>query len=129
MKHFKLRDLGQARSFLGIKIEKNVPKDGGLAYTLSMPGYIRKLLKDNQMHEANPVSRPASPNEKINDAGEECIGPSAARSCIGGLLWAAVTVRPDILSKKKCSVQAYALSHIDTGRWYEARVQVFSRYY
>ena len=98
MKHFKLRDLGQAKSFLGIKIEKSEPKDGGLAYTLSMPGYIRKLLKDNQMHEANPVSRPASPNERINDAGEECTDPSAARSCIGGLLWAAVTVRPDILS-------------------------------
>ena len=98
MKHFKLRDLGQARSFLGVKIEKNLTKGGGLAYTLSMPGYIKKLLKDNQMHEANAVSRPASPNEKISDAGEECSDPSAARSCIGGLLWAAVTVRPDILS-------------------------------
>ena len=50
------------------------------------------------MHEANPVSRPASPAEKITDAGIRCDNADQVRKCIGGLLWAAVTVRPDILS-------------------------------
>ena len=98
LKEFKLRDDGAATGFLGMKIEKKVSSDGALAYKLSMPGYTKRLLEDNLMHEANPVSRPVSPSERITDAGTECKDAEQVRKCIGSLLWAAVTVRPDILS-------------------------------
>ena len=98
LKEFQLRDEGDATAFLGMKIEKEVSQSGGVSYKLSMPGFIKRLLENNQMHEANPVSRPSSSAEKITDAGIRCDNADQVRKCIGGLLWAAVTVRPDILS-------------------------------
>ena len=98
LKEFKLRDEGDAKAFLGMKIQKDIAADGALSYTLSMPGFVERLLKDNLMHEANPVSRPSSSAEKITDVGTLCKDAEQVRKCIGGLLWAAVTVRPDILS-------------------------------
>ena len=98
LKEFQLRDEGDATAFLGMQIEKQVTESGKLSYKLSMPGFIKRLLENNQMHEANPVSRPASSAEKITDAGIRCDNADQVRKCIGGLLWAAVTVRPDILS-------------------------------
>ena len=98
LKEFKLRDEGDAKAFLGMKIQKDIAADGALSYTLSMPGFIERLLKDNLMHEANPVSRPSSSAEKITDVGTLCKNAEQVRKCIGGLLWAAVTIRPDILS-------------------------------
>lgn len=55
-----------------MKIEKEVSQSGGVSYKLSMPGFIKRLLENNQMHEANPVSRPSSSAEKITDAGIRC---------------------------------------------------------
>ena len=98
LKEFQLRDEGDATAFLGMQIEKQVTVSGRLSYKLSMPGFIKRLLENNQMHEANPVSRPSSSAEKITDAGIRCDNADQVRKCIGGLLWAAVTVRPDILS-------------------------------
>ena len=84
-------------SFCGCKIQQEVKDSGELSYTISQPGYIRKLLKDNKMDEANSIRRPTAQGMKFSKEDQPAqMDLSAYRKMAGGILWAAITCFPQI---------------------------------
>ena len=66
-KSFAMKDLGQARQILGIKITRN--RNNGKLW-LSQHGYIERVLKRFNMDKAKPVGTPFSNHFKLSS--EQC---------------------------------------------------------
>lgn len=60
---FKMRDLGEIKNFVGMKIERDRPQ-GKL--WIDQSTYIKHLLEKFQMTDANPVSTPMTPNQVLS---------------------------------------------------------------
>jgi hypothetical protein len=90
---YKMSDLGEARHFLGLEINRN--EDG---ISLSQGSYIDTLLKRFGMEDSRNVSNPLNPNVRLEN--EECEDNPADRnlylSLVGSLMYAALGSRPDI---------------------------------
>ena len=89
--HFKMKDLGLAKTFLGLDIAQTSGR-----VSLSLKSYIDRILSSTNMLDCNSVSTPLP-------AGYDFFLPSPAlsditsyRSLVGKLLFGANTVRPDI---------------------------------
>ena len=94
---FDLRDEGAADELLGVELSA---VDGG--FKLSMPKYVRSMLREAGMQDCNPCDTPsqkglslirATPGSKVDGSG---VGAMSFRCAVGKLLWAAVTCRPDL---------------------------------
>ena len=84
-------------SFCGCKIEYAKGANGECNYRISQGGYVRKLLRDCKMDEANAVRRPTLPGQKYSKEDEEAsIDAATYRKWAGGILWAAITCHPQI---------------------------------
>lgn len=96
---FKVRDLGEARVFLGMHIEW----DGKGGIVLSQRKYVDQLLQRYQMEGTKPRSTPLPAGYKysVEDESEVLSNATEFRSLVGGLNYLATNTRPDI---------AYALS-------------------
>lgn len=93
-RHFEVRDLGEARDFLGMKIERD-RLTGKLK--VSSPGHIKALLQAYGMQDAAPNATPMTTGltfETEQDSGEQQHMQYA--ELVGGLLYLATTTRPDI---------------------------------
>ena len=92
---FEMKDLGVARKFLGIEIEYD--DDGSIK--LHQDQYIQDLLKRHDMQDCNPVSTLIDTSIKLvkmTDA-EATADPKEYQSIMGGLMFAAIVTRPDIM--------------------------------
>jgi len=92
---FEMKDLGVARKFLGMEIEYG--DDGSI--TIHQDRYIQSLLRRHGMEDCNPVSTPLDTSTKLvktTDA-EATADPKEYQSIIGGLMFAAIVTRPDIM--------------------------------
>ncbi|KAM9913599.1 hypothetical protein OXX69_001437 [Metschnikowia pulcherrima] len=91
---FKMKDLGEAKKFLGINIEH------GDNYTkIHLTDYIDSLLKDYHMETCNQIQTPAVTYKDSIGSGDDNDAyhdPTEYRSIVGKLLYAANTVRLDI---------------------------------
>jgi hypothetical protein len=90
---FELRDEGEVRDFLGIRIEKG-PNN---SFILSQSGLISKVLKTVDMEECNSVATPASTTPLHSDKE----GPDMNKSweypvIVGMLMYLATNSCPDI---------------------------------
>ncbi|GAB0095500.1 uncharacterized protein DMENIID0001_108920 [Sergentomyia squamirostris] len=97
---FKMKDLGEVSSVLGIRITRN--RDAG-EITIDQAQYINEMLKKYGMEDCKGVSNPMDPNQKItkemspqNDKDREEMKSTPYRQLIGSLLFAAQISRPDI---------------------------------
>lgn len=97
--HFKMKDIGEATSVLGVRIARSA--DGSIA--LDQSYYIEKILKRFNMIECKPISTPMDANEKLSS--EMCPKTAEERDelkdvpyqeLIGSLMFAAQITRPDI---------------------------------
>lgn len=98
--HFKMKDLGEATSVLGVKINRN-RKFGTIS--ISQERYINDMLERFGLSECKPVNTPIDVNQKISsemsptsEEEVEEMGKIPYRECIGSLLFAAQISRPDI---------------------------------
>jgi len=92
---FEMKDLGVAKKFLGMEIEYG--DDGSI--TIHQDRYIQSLLRRHGMEDCNPVSTPLDTSTKLvktTDA-EAIADPKEYQSIIGGLMFAAIVTRPDIM--------------------------------
>ena len=91
MNKFKIKDLGELRSFLGIKITKI---DEGMF--LNQRGYLERLLNRFGMSECKPVNTPME--AKFNESEESSnLGENVPyRELMGCLLYVTQTTRPDL---------------------------------
>ncbi|GIL57256.1 hypothetical protein Vafri_12510 [Volvox africanus] len=92
---FKVRDLGEAKMYLGMEIRRPSQEE----IILSQQHYIEQLLERHSMTDAKPRSTPLPPGTKVLPAGESDIvleDPTPYRKLVGELNYLATSTRPDI---------------------------------
>ncbi|WVZ79655.1 hypothetical protein U9M48_027210 [Paspalum notatum var. saurae] len=99
-KEFEMKDLGAAKKILGMEIIRD--RKSGLLY-LSQRGYIEKVLRRFNMHNAKPVSTPLAAHFRLSsdlcptsDDDIEYMSRVPYSSAVGSLMYAMVCSRPDL---------------------------------
>ena len=88
---FKMKDLGEMSTFLGINIEKT---NSGLY--LNQSNYLQRLLKRFGMEDCKPVTSPIE-TKISNDCKDEIdLTNEPYRELVGCLLYVTQTTRPDV---------------------------------
>lgn len=97
--HFKMKDLGEAKSLLGMNITRY--PDGSLS--IDQRHYISTVLKRFNMEECNSVNTPLDPNQKLSeelcpktDAEKREMAKVPYQEAIGCIMYAAQISRPDV---------------------------------
>ncbi|KAG6433752.1 hypothetical protein SASPL_105368 [Salvia splendens] len=89
--HFKFKDLGNPKYFLGIEIARN-----STGLFISQHKYAMDLVTDAGLLGCKPASTPMDPTKQLqSDAGEPLADPTVYRRLIGRLVYLCIT-RPDI---------------------------------
>jgi Reverse transcriptase (RNA-dependent DNA polymerase) len=96
---FKMTDLGPATYYLGIKLTRQWNQWGN-KLCLSQKAYIKKILKDFKMEDANGVATPIAdvslaPHEDINYSADPELR-KWYQSAVGSLMYLMLSTRPDI---------------------------------
>ena len=89
--HFKTKDLGSLKYFLGIEVAQS--KEG---IVISQRKYVLDILKETGMVDCKPIDSPMDPNLKlVADQSEPYSDPERYRRLVGKLIYLTIT-RPDI---------------------------------
>ena len=101
---FRMKDLGEAESFLGIQIERDIQHK---IIKLSQQTYLEKVLVKFNMNDCNPVGVPMEPYLKLKP-NQEKPTQKPFRELAGCLMYVALATRPDILQSVRflCEYQA-----------------------
>jgi hypothetical protein len=96
--HFAVKDLGEARHFLGMQITFERDGEGKLlAVKLSNEKLITDMLDSFNMLDCKTKSVPLDPGMKLKKGDGDPLPPdNRYRELVGGLLYLSTTVRPDI---------------------------------
>jgi hypothetical protein len=93
---FTMVNLGEARHFLGLEIERNWEKRELSFY---QPTYIDKMLERFNMTNCTPVDTPLHPSLPLRSASPDDVlldDPTLYQEIIGSLIYLATYSRPDI---------------------------------
>ena len=100
MSVYKMKDLGDAEWILGMRVTRNRKEK---SIVLDQEVYITKLLEQFNMTDSKPVSAPADNSQRLSDADSPITSLERKqmqyipyRSLVGGLMYAAISTRPDI---------------------------------
>lgn len=107
--HFKMKDLGLAKSCIGIRI--SLGKD---EIKLDQTAYINEILKRFGMNDCAPVKNPCT-SDNLSKCEGENIHNVPYREAIGSLLFLAQATRPDI-SYAVSAASRYNENH-NEGHW------------
>jgi hypothetical protein len=91
-KHFKIKDLGEVRTFLNIKVEKDSKGD----YFLSQQDYIQKIVEEGKLIDAKPSRIPLDEAYYKIKCDEILPNNHEYIHLIGKLLYLSLGTRPDI---------------------------------
>lgn len=97
---FEMKDLGNAKQFLGINIERN-ERHGNIH--IHQSEYIKRTLERFRMQDCNPISTPADPNVRLTaktqtskSEEDKDISKTSYQEAVGSLLYLSQISRPDI---------------------------------
>lgn len=90
---FEMTDMGEASSFLGMQIERDIQKG---TITLSQSRYLQKVLHKFGMQECKSKSTPMEKGLHLDLGEKGKCSNHPYRELIGCLTYAAVTTRPDL---------------------------------
>jgi hypothetical protein len=99
-KRFKMKDLGEARHFLGMHITRDRPKK---LLTINQSSFLKQILSETRMSDCRPISTPMVPNISLTKSSapltqtevEQFVHMPYAR-VVGELNFAMRVSRPDI---------------------------------
>jgi Reverse transcriptase (RNA-dependent DNA polymerase)/gag-polypeptide of LTR copia-type/Integrase core domain len=94
-KHFKLKDLGLIKDYLGVEIDYDYDKG---TLKLSQTKYLNKVLERFNISNKNPKYTPIKATIKLEPNKEQAKGTEIKwfQAAIGSLLYLAMATRPDI---------------------------------
>lgn len=93
---FEITRLGDAKQLLGMEIRRNREQR---ETTITQTNYINKILAQHGMEACNPAASPMDPNVKLQKLPPDQSYPeikAVYQSMVGGLMYAAISTRPDI---------------------------------
>lgn len=90
-KHFKVKDMGEAKFCLGIEIKRNEN-----SVSISQQGYIKEILKRFGMENCKPISTPLALGRKFTKPSKTEDTSLPYREIVGELMYVAQGTRPDI---------------------------------
>lgn len=90
---FKIKNLGEAKQCLGIRINRDYGKE---CITIDQEHYINNLLKRYGMVDSKIVNTPLDNVNLSNVEGESCDSKIPYQELTGSLMYLAVMTRPDI---------------------------------
>ena len=99
-KHFKLKELGETSSLLGVYIQRNRSKR---CLTLSQAQYVEDVLERFKLGSMHPVSTPLDPGVRLSKEQSPQNGSERSEmsqvpysQLVGALMYLAIATRPDI---------------------------------
>lgn len=90
---FEMTDVGEAGSFLGMQIQRDIEKG---TITLNQSSYLEKVLRKFGMQECKPKTTPMEKGLHLDLGEKGKCSNHPYRELIGCLTYAAVTTRPDL---------------------------------
>lgn len=92
---FDIKDLDELKYFLGMKVEQS--KESGSTWIRQL-AYTENLLKRLGMQDSKPTHTPVEVSSKFQPATNQAepVNQTEYQSAIGGLMYLAVSTRPDI---------------------------------
>jgi len=95
-RHFKMKDLGEAKWILQMKIERTDMDDGMRKLTISQEQYIETILEWHSMADCKPAKTPMAANLQLPTLTEAEIDITEYQRCIGSLMYLMICTCPDI---------------------------------
>lgn len=92
-KRFKMKDLGDATEFLGLRIARDRNKR---TLHLSQTSYIDKVLERFRMSDAKPCATPMEVSKPTLESLDDPPAEVPYREAVGSLIWLMICTRPDI---------------------------------
>ena len=111
-KHFKLKDLGELKWCLGVRVERD---RSTRSLTLDQENYVDEILSEFSMTDCAPCATPEAVNQhlpKHERDNPENNDTHPYREAVGKLMYLMVCTRPDIASAVR-AVSKHACSHGD----------------
>jgi len=96
-RHFKMKDLGEAKWILQMKIERTDMDDGMRKLTISQEQYIETILEWHSMADCKPAKTPMAANLQLPTLTEAEIDITEYQRCIGSLMYLMICTCPDIV--------------------------------
>lgn len=92
-RRFRMTDIGQVGTFLGMHIEQDV---SGGTIKMSQQRYLRNVLKKFDMTDCKPASTPIEKGLQLEKGSPSETSAQPYRELIGCLMYATLTTRPDL---------------------------------
>jgi len=92
MQHYKMKNLGPAKQFLGLEIER-LPVG---SITLGQSAYVASMLKKFDMTVANTVNTPLHHKIRLDETSSDTEADARLYQSIVSIMYAALGTRPDI---------------------------------
>ena len=94
---FEMKDLGEAKWILQMKIERTDMDDGMRKLTISQEQYIETILERHGMADCKPAKTPMAANLQLPTLTEAEIDITEYQRCIGSLMYLMICTCPDIV--------------------------------
>ena len=95
-RRFEMKDLGEAKWILQMKIERTDMDDGMRKLTISQEQYIETILEQHGMADCKPAKTLMAANLQLPTLTEAKIDITEYQRCIGSLMYLIICTRPDI---------------------------------
>ena len=95
-KIFKMKDLGEARWILQMKIERSDMRLGLRTISMSQEQYVEEILERHGMANCNPARTPMGNDIQLPVLNEAEVDITEYQRCIGSLMYLMICTRPDI---------------------------------
>ena len=95
-RRFEMKDLGEAKWILQMKIERTDMDDGMRKLTISQEQYIETILERHDMADYKPAKTPMVANLQLPTLTEAEIDITEYQRCIGSLMYLMICTCPNI---------------------------------
>jgi len=95
-RHFEMKDLGEAKWILQMKIERTDMNDGMRKLTISQEQYIETILEQHGRADCKPAKTLMAANLQLPTLTEAEINITEYQRCIGSLMYLMICTCPDI---------------------------------